>query len=38
MGSRGARRSTDVEVMEALIDLEGSPPLLSGMRADVFFR
>jgi HlyD family secretion protein len=38
MGSRGARRSTDVEVMEVMIDLEGAVPLLPGMRADVFFR
>jgi HlyD family secretion protein len=38
MGSRGARRPTDVEVMEVLIDLEGSVPLLPGMRVDVFFR
>ena len=38
MGSRGARRATDVEVMEVLIDLDGSVPLLPGMRVDVFFR
>jgi HlyD family secretion protein len=38
MGSRGARRATDVEVMEVMVDLEGSAPLLPGMRADVFFR
>ncbi len=38
MGSRGARRSTDVEVMEVMVDLEGTSPLLPGMRADVFFR
>ena len=38
MGSRGARRATDVEVMEVLIDLEGNVPLLPGMRVDVFFR
>lgn len=38
MGSRGARRSTDVEVMEVIVDLEGTSPLLPGMRADVFFR
>src|SRR5262245_57019822 len=37
MGSRGARRATDVEVMEVLIDLEGSVPLLPGMRVDAFF-
>lgn len=38
MGSRGARRATDVEVMEVMLDLEGTVPLLPGMRADVFFR
>ena len=38
MGSRGARRATDVEVMEVMIDLEGAVPLLPGMRADAFFR
>jgi HlyD family secretion protein len=38
MGSRGARRATDVEVMEVLIDLEGTVPLLPGMRVDAFFR
>jgi len=38
MGSRGARRATDVEVMEVLIDLEGAVPLLPGMRVDTFFR
>ncbi|HSR81206.1 MAG TPA: efflux RND transporter periplasmic adaptor subunit [Hyphomicrobiaceae bacterium] len=38
MGSRGARRATDVEVMEVMIDLQGAVPLLPGMRADAFFR
>jgi HlyD family secretion protein len=39
MGSRGARRATDVEVMEVVIDLDGSNvPLLPGMRVDVYFR
>jgi HlyD family secretion protein len=38
MGSRGARRPTDVEVMEVVIDLEGTIPLLPGMRVDTFFR
>lgn len=36
--SRGPRRPTDVEVLEVLIGLEGSPPLLTGMRVDAFFR
>jgi HlyD family secretion protein len=37
MGSRGARRPTDVEVMEVLIDLDGAVPLLPGMRVDTYF-
>jgi hypothetical protein len=32
-----ARRATDVEVMEVLIDLEGVVPLLPRMRVDTFF-
>ena len=35
---RGARRPTDVEVLEVTVDLEGNPPLLPGMRADAFFK
>jgi len=38
MGSRGARRATDVEVMEVLVDLDGAVPLLPGMRVDAYFR
>lgn len=38
MGARGPRRASDVEVMEVLIDLEGTVSLVSGMRVDVFFR
>ncbi|MFN0219466.1 MAG: HlyD family secretion protein [Hyphomicrobium sp.] len=34
---RGARRPTDVEVLEVTIDLLGEVPLLPGMRADAFF-
>lgn len=34
---RGARRPTDVEVLEVTIDLDGKVPLLPGMRADAFF-
>lgn len=34
---RGARRPTDVEVLEVTIDLDGDVPLLPGMRADAFF-
>jgi HlyD family secretion protein len=35
---RGARRPTDVEVLEVTVDLDGNPPLLPGMRADAFFK
>jgi HlyD family secretion protein len=35
---RGPRRPNDVDVMEVLIDLAGNPPLLPGMRVDVFFK
>jgi HlyD family secretion protein len=38
MSSRGARRATDVEVMEVMIDLEGAVPLIPGMRAEAYFR
>jgi HlyD family secretion protein len=38
MGARGPRRATDVEVLEVVIDLDGSVPLLPGMRVDAFFR
>ena len=36
--SRGPRKPTDVDILEVMIDLDGRPPLLAGMRADVFFR
>jgi HlyD family secretion protein len=35
---RGARRPTDVEVLEVTVDLNGDPPLLPGMRADAIFK
>lgn len=38
IASRGPRRPNDVEVLEAVIDLDGRPPLLTGMRVDVFFK
>lgn len=38
LGNRGARRPTDVEVLEVVIDIEGSVPLLPGMRVDAYFR
>lgn len=38
IGRRGPRRMTDVEVLEVAIDLDGSVPLLPGMRADAYFQ
>ncbi len=38
IATRGPRRPNDVEVLEAVIDLDGRPPLLTGMRVDVFFK
>lgn len=38
LGQRGPRRPTDVDVLEVLIDLSGKPPLLPGMRVDVFLK
>lgn len=38
IATRGVRRPNDVEVIEAVIALDGTPPLLSGMRVDVFFK
>jgi len=36
--SRGPRRPNDVEVLEVLVSLDGTPPLMTGMRVDAFFR
>jgi HlyD family secretion protein len=38
LGQRGPRRPTDVDVLEVLIELAGQPPLLPGMRVDVFLK
>lgn len=38
IGFRGPRRATDVEVLEVTIELDGSTPLVPGMRTDAFFR
>lgn len=35
---RGPRRPDDVDVLEVIVELDGAPPLLTGMRVDVFFR
>ena len=37
LGVRGKNKPRDVEILEVEIDLDGTPPLLSGMRVDVFF-
>jgi HlyD family secretion protein len=36
--SRGPRRPNDVEVLEVMVSLDGQPPLMTGMRVDVFFK
>ena len=36
--TRGPRRPNDVEVLEVLISSTALPPLLTGMRVDVFFK
>ena len=36
--TRGPRRPNDVEVLEVMVGLDGNPPLLTGMRVDVFFK
>jgi HlyD family secretion protein len=38
LGQRGPRRPTDIDVLEVIIDLTGEPPLLPGMRVDVFLK
>jgi HlyD family secretion protein len=38
LGQRGPRRPTDIDVLEVIIDLKGQPPLLPGMRVDVFLK
>ncbi len=38
INTRGPRRPNDVEVLEVQASIDGDPPLLTGMRVDVFFR
>jgi len=38
VGGRGPRKPADVDVVELKITLDGTPPLLPGMRVDVFFK
>lgn len=35
---RGPRRPNDIEVLEVQAALDGNPPLITGMRVDVFFK
>lgn len=35
---KGPRRPNDQDVLQVLIDLDGRPPLIPGMRVDVFFK
>ena len=38
LSGRGPRQLADVDVIELTIDLDNTPPLLPGMRVDVFFK
>lgn len=38
IASRGPRRPNDVEVVEVMVDIDGNPPLFTGMRVDAFFK
>jgi HlyD family secretion protein len=38
LGQRGPRKPTDVDMLEIMIDLVGHPPLLPGMRVDVYLK
>jgi HlyD family secretion protein len=38
LGQRGPRKPNDVDVLEAIIDLDGQSSLLPGMRVDVFLK
>lgn len=38
LSSRGPRRPSDVDVLEVVVELDGQPPILPGMRVDVFFK
>ncbi|MEL6297356.1 MAG: efflux RND transporter periplasmic adaptor subunit [Pseudomonadota bacterium] len=38
LSGRGPRAASDVDVVEVEISLDGKPPLITGMRVDVFFK
>jgi HlyD family secretion protein len=35
---KGPRRGTEVDTLEVMVDLDGTPPLLPGMRVDVLVK
>ncbi len=38
ISSKGPRRASDQDVLQVQIDLDGRPPMVPGMRVDVFFK
>jgi HlyD family secretion protein len=38
IASKGPRRPNDQDVLQVVVELEGRPPLIPGMRVDVFFK
>ncbi len=38
LAAKGPRRPNDQDVLQVIVDLEGKPPLIPGMRVDVFFK
>jgi HlyD family secretion protein len=38
LASKGPRRPNDQDVLQVIVDLDGKPPLIPGMRVDVFFK
>ena len=38
LSAKGPRRPSDLDVLQVVIDLDGRPSLVPGMRVDVFFR
>lgn len=38
LAAKGPRRPSDQDVLQVLVDVEGQPPLIPGMRVDVFFK
>jgi HlyD family secretion protein len=38
IAAKGPRRPSDQDVLQVMVELEGRPPLIPGMRVDVFFR